>query len=385
MIQLSSVFNKTLDAYLSNKYSIISNTGGTRSTKTFSVLQLLYLICIGESKNLLISVVSRTVPHLKRGCIRDFENILDSVDRAGLVDMNKTDNVYIFRNNNRIEFFSADDSSKLHGSARDILFVNECNFIDVEKIRQLFVRTTGVKFLDYNPSAPFWIEDYRDREDFIEFHSTYKDNPFLTQDQIREIESNRKNKRWWAIYGEGKEYVREGLVYPNVVFDKEHEWTKPIYCMDWGFHDPTVCLKLEILDNKLFVQQMFYEIGLDITGVKTRLDKFITKKDLIIADSSEPMIIHELKNSGYNIKPCVKGKNSVFDGIQLVNQFEIHYVGSKNSPTGKEFTSYSYEQDGDGHFLDIPEDRNNHSMDSMRYGVGYLRKRSSGSYSFAFV
>lgn len=386
MMTLSNVFTKTLDAYQSGEYTIISNMGGTRSGKTYSVMQLLYYILIGKSENLMISVVSRTLPHLKRGCIRDFENILDSVQRVGLVDVNKSDYIYTFTNNNRIEFFSADDTGKLHGAARNILFVNEANYIGDEKIKQLFVRTTGMKFIDYNPSGPFWIDNYRDRKDFIEFHSTYLDNDFLSEEQRKEIESNRKNKRWWAIYGEGKEYVREGLCFPKVIFDNEHQWEHPIYAMDFGFHDPTTCVKLEILGDNLYVEQMFYEKGMDVTDIKNKLMKFIKKgRDVIICDNAEPQIIHELKNSGYLVKPCLKGKNSVFDGIQLCNMYDIHYIGGKKTPMGKEFCSYSYEQDMDGNYTDIPEDKNNHCMDAMRYGVSYLRAKPNGSYTFSFV
>lgn len=219
MMHLSSVFTRTLEAYQSGTYTIISNYGGTRSGKTYSTLQLLYLILIGNQKDLMISVVSRSIPHLKRGCIRDFEQIIESNGRVGFIDVNKTDHTYTFVNNNKIEFFSADNVGKLHGSARDILYVNECNYINEEKIKQLFVRTKGCKFIDYNPSAQFWIDNYRSREDFIEFHSTYLDNEFLTKEQVREIESNKNNSRWWAIYGEGKEYLREGLCYPKVIFD----------------------------------------------------------------------------------------------------------------------------------------------------------------------
>lgn len=386
MITLSSVFERTLDAYQSGKYNIISNMGGTRSGKTYSVLQLLYFILNGKSENLMISVVSRSMPHLKRGCLRDFENILDSVGRAGLVDVNLTDHIYTFHNNNKIEFFPADDSGKLHGAARNILYVNECNYIDSAKIKQLFVRTTGVKFLDYNPSAEFWIVDYKDRADFIELHSTYRDNEFLTTEQVAEIEANRNNASWWSVYGEGKEYVREGLCYPRVTFEASHTWEHPIYGIDWGFHDPTAMVKVEICGDHIYVQEMFYRTGMDITDIKNELMGFIKKgKDIIIADNAEPQIIHELKNAGYAIKPCKKGRNSVYEGIQLANCFHIHYVGDSRLKTAREFKSYSYEQDGDGNFIDVPEDKNNHAMDAFRYVVSYLRGKNSGNYSYSFV
>lgn len=386
MMTLSTVFTHTLDAYQSGKYTIISNFGGTRSGKTYSTLQLLYLLLVGNRENLMISVVSRSLPHLKRGCIRDFENILDSQGRAGLVDINKTDMVYTFKNNNKIEFFSADNVGKLHGSSRDILFVNECNYIGEEKIKQLFVRTREVKFLDYNPSADFWINNYREREDFVEFHSTYLDNDFLSKEQIREIESNRKNPRWWAIYGEGKEYVKEGLCYPKVIFEPQqsHIFENPTYGLDFGFNDPTVCVAVEIVGDRLYVEQKFCCRGMDVTDIKNSLWHDCKKNRLIICDSSQPQIIHELKNAGLPVKPCVKGNGSVFDGVQLVNSFEIHCIGM-NGNLAKEFKTYSYEQDMDGNYLDIIQDKNNHAMDATRYVVQYLRGKSSGNYNYSIV
>ena len=387
MMTLSTVFTRTLDAYQSGKYTIISNYGGTRSGKTFSTLQLLYLILIGGQKDLMISVVSRSLPHLKRGCIRDWEVILDSQGRAGLVDVNKTDMIWTFQNNNKIEFFSADNAGKLHGAARDILYVNECNYVSAEKIKQLFVRTKGCKFIDYNPSAQFWIDDYRGREDFIEFHSTYLDNEFLTKDQVREIESNKKNSRWWAIYGEGKEYLREGLCYPKVVFDPphSHKFENPIYGLDFGFNDPTACVKVEVEGDKIYVEQMFYDKGLDVTDIKNRIWTYCTKGALFICDSASPQIIHELTSSGIKAKPCVKGANSVFDGIQLANNYEIHYVGLPGNSLAREFKTYGYEQDADGNYTDTPEDKNNHALDAFRYVVMYLRGKNSGHYNYSFV
>ena len=387
MMSLSSVFQRTLDAYQSGKYTIISNYGGTRSGKTFSTLQLLYLIlCSPNHKDLMISVVSRTVPHLKRGVMRDFEHIMDLNGRAGYVDVNKTDMVYTFQNHNKIEFFSADNVGKLHGSKRDILFVNECNYISEEKIKQLFVRTTGVKFIDYNPSAQFWIDNYRSREDFIEFHSTYLDNEFLTKEQVMEIESNRNNSRWWAIYGEGKEYLREGLCYPKVIFDpiRSHIFENPVYGLDFGYNDPTALVKVEVVGNKVFVEQVFCNSGLDVTDIKNRIWRHCKKGCLIIADSSQPQIIQELKNSGIPIKPCVKGNNSVFEGVQLVNSLEIHCCAPYNYEIVKEFKSYAYDQDADGNYLDTIVDKNNHCMDAMRYVVTYLLKKS-GHYSYSIV
>lgn len=398
MMQLSNVFNKTLDAYKSGKYTIISNVGGTRSGKTYSTLQLIYFIATGKSENLLISVVSRTVSHLKRGCLRDWDNILDSVDRAGLVDVNLTDRIYTFTNNNKVEFFSADDAGKMHGAQRDIIFINEANFLDDAKIKQLFVRTSGIKFIDYNPSADFWVDQYRERPDFIELHSTYKDNDFLSKEQVAEIESNRRNERWWSIYGEGKSYARQGLCFPNVRFEADHQFTHPIYGLDFGFYDPTACVKVEIEGEHIYVQQVFYGKGMSVQDIKKALMENVKKKDLIIADNAEPQIIKELQGDGWKIKPCKKGPNSIFDGIQLCNNFIIHCIvpttldenGQLKSTSGRaiqqEFKTYSYEQDNDGNWMDIPEDKNNHCMDAFRYCVQYLRsEKKRGTYCYSFI
>lgn len=399
MMYLSNVFQKTLDAYKEGKYNVISNRGGSRSGKTYSILQLIYFIANGKSQNLMISVVSRTMSHLKRGCLRDWENILDSVDRAGLVDINLTDRIYIFNNNNKVEFFSADDTGKMHGAQRDIIFINEANYIEESKAIQLFVRTSKLKLVDYNPSTPeWWLDKYRDRPDFIEFHSTYKDNSFLSEEQIKEIESNKRNERFWQIYGLGENYACQGLCYPNVKFEGDHQFTHPTYGLDFGFYDPTACVKVEIEGDHLYVQQVFYGKGMDVKDIKKELMENVPKRSLIIADCASPQIIKELQNDGWKVKPCKKGANSIFDGIQLCNNFIIHCClpikldeNKKLKEVGGsalkyEFKNYSYEQDSDGNWLDIPEDKNNHLMDSMRYVVQYLRTvKKSGSYSFSFI
>lgn len=384
-MELTHVFTNTLDAYRSGRYTIISNMGGTRSGKTYATLQLLYFILIGKSENLLISVVSRTIPHLKKGVLRDWEKILESVGYSGLVNENKTDHVFTFRNNNRIEFFSADTLGKLHGAARDILFVNECNFIEENKIQQLFVRTRGVKFIDYNPAGSFWIDNYRDRPDFIELHSTYKDNDFLTREQIAEIESMRKNRRWWSCYGEGKEYMREGLVFPNVTYEDGHVFTHPVYGVDFGMYDPTVIVRVEIEDNDIWCECLLYRKNMDISELKKELSRHV-RREKIICDSAEPQIIKELQSSGFNAMPCHKGKNSVFEGCQLMNMYDIHcVVNGHDDPMKMEFQNYAYQMDRNENFTDIPEDRNNHTMDALRYVVDHLRGKKSGDYRFSIV
>lgn len=385
-MQVSKVFEQTLDAYISGKYSIIANYGGTRSTKTYSTLQLIYLLALSKKmKDKVITVFSRSLPHLKRGCLRDFKKILEAEEYAGVRQENKSDLFFIIGNNNKVEFCSAEDVGKLHGAQRDIVFVNECNYISNDKISQIFVRTSGVKFIDWNPTFHFWVDNYRERPDYIEFRSTYRDNQFLSAEQINEIESHKNNERWWRCYGEGLDYVREGLVYPDVSVVEDHEFKNPIIGLDFGFNDPTACVMIEVEDNTLYVKELFYKTQLDVESLKNKM-MFIPKKTPIIADSARPELIKELHdNAGYNIMPCKKGKNSITDGVQIVNSFKIVYVGPREKDTFIEFTEYGWAEDKEGNYLDTPKDKYNHSMDAIRYAVTYLCDKPSGKYNYKFI
>ena len=214
----------------------IDNAGGTRSGKTFSTLQVLAELAKGCS-GLLISVVSETMPHLKRGAIRDFKEILaDEWDDGA---WNKSESIYTFPSGSIIEFFSADQPGKVHGPARDILFINEANHLDWDTARQLLVRTRLLAFFDYNPTHTFWIhEQIAPRENCRSIHSTYKDNTYLTPEQVAEIESNKGDANWWRVYGEGKIGSLEGVIFSNIeLIDQmpEAEGLREVYGMDFGF------------------------------------------------------------------------------------------------------------------------------------------------------
>jgi phage terminase large subunit len=190
MAKASKILRKNADAYNKHKYRIIANKGGTRSTKTWSLLQL--MLTIATSQKVLVSVVSESMPHLRKGAMRDFEQILEGAQAKEdkHYTHNRTGHVYGFPNGGKIEFFSADSYTKVHGAQRDILFINECNNIPYEVFVQLAMRTTGIIFLDYNPAAVFWcIEQVETRPNCITIVSTYKDNEFLSKEQVEEMTS----------------------------------------------------------------------------------------------------------------------------------------------------------------------------------------------------
>ena len=244
-MQFSGVFWKIYDAaLLCPRY--ISNKGGTRSTKTYSTLQFLHLLIPRVDKaGDITSVVSETIPHLKKGAVRDFENIIGH-SLKGDPHWNATDMVWTYDNGAKLEFFSCDNASKVHGSQRKRLFVNEANHIEFEIFRQMAVRTSSIIFIDYNPASVCWIQkNIECKDNCILIRSTYKDNPFLSAQQIQEIEDNKTDANWWKVYGEGTEGTLDGLIFEFEQIDDlpvktEMDHLVEIQGLDFGFtNDPT--------------------------------------------------------------------------------------------------------------------------------------------------
>ena len=206
-MNLSPVFWKTFRAWKTGVRLVISK-GSTRSGKTYSNLQLLHLTVSTDTKPTVNSVVAMTIPHLRKGAIRDFINILREAGVYKSDSWNSSTFTYTYPNGAIIEFFSADSEDKVHGSQRDRLFINECQFIPYETVRQLLIRTSGQAIFDYNPIKRFWVdekimENEGSAGNWQLVHSTYKDNPFLTSEQVAEIESNKYDEAWWQVYGLG--------------------------------------------------------------------------------------------------------------------------------------------------------------------------------------
>lgn len=372
-MKLTKVFDRTLQSYIEGK-RIISNVGSTRSGKTYSILQLIYLIAL--KKKVHISIVSESIPHLKRGCIKDFKEIVTE----GIINYNKTDRIYTFVSGATVEFFSIDNAAKLRGAQRDILFINEANLIPYEAYRQLAIRTSRTIFLDYNPSNPFWIDELKGRDDFVEYRSTYKDNDFLSPEQIREIESNKSDERWWRIFGLGLEANSDGLIYPDYELFLNAPNGTTIYGLDFGWTDPTALVKVTVDYDTIYVEELLYESKLTSQQIYESI-KPIVGKDLIVADNARPEIIMDLKRKGINIIPCKKGPNSIVAGIQFVKSYKIRIKG-KNILD--EIRNYSYGRKDDK-FTDEPVGGKDHLLDAMRYAVCHNMRKPSGNYNIKLI
>jgi phage terminase large subunit len=366
--------------------------GGTSSSKTFSILPLLITHAM-QTPYTEISVVSESIPHLKRGAVKDFVNIMVMTGNYRDAQFNKSDLKYKFLNGSFIEFFSADQPDKLRGARRHVLFVNECNNIDFESYNQLSIRTRDFIYLDYNPTQEFWAhtELINDPDsDFVIL--TYKDNEALDAAIVKEIEKAKEKAKtskywenWWRVYGLGQVGSLDGVIFSNwSTIDQVPANAKLIgYGMDFGFtNDPTTLVGVYQYDDSLIVDEKIYRQGMlnsDIIREMSRLG--INKSDKIYADSAEPKSIEEIYRSGFNIKPVLKGADSIKFGIQILQEHKL-FVTNESTNLIKELRSYTWDKDKTGKSLNTPIDDYNHAIDALRYlAMMELKKKQEFKFS----
>lgn len=381
------VYYEVRDALTDPSVRYIDNEGGTRSGKTFSTIQVLCELAKGM-RGLLISIVSETFPHLKRGAIRDFQSIMsDEWDENA---WNKSESIYYFQSGSIIEFFSADQVGKVHGPARDVLFVNESNHVPYDTIRQLLVRTRLFAIFDYNPTHTFWVHEHiKPRPNCRSIHSTYKDNPFLTAEQVREIESYKSDKNWWQVYGEGKLGTLDGLIYEFDLVDRLPELAghlTELYGMDFGFtNDPTAIVHIiaDARKREAWLEECCYGTAMLNRHIVQRLQAIgADRRTPIYADCAEPKSIAEIKEGGFNVLPCskdapVRSEKLKFQ-LQWMQGWTLH-VTKESLNLIKELRNYTWEKDKDGNTTNYPIDVYNHLLDAARYGL-YTRFGQQAGY-----
>lgn len=365
--------------------------GGTSASKTFSIIPFLITYAV-QNAGVQISIVSESIPHLKRGALRDFERIMRDVGMWNDSNMNLTDLIYKYGNGAIVEFFSANAPDKLRGARRDVLFVNEANNINFESYHQLAIRTKRFIYMDFNPTAEFWAHTEligRDGVDFIKL--TYRDNEALEPAIVKEIESARDKaatsaywSNWWRVYGLGEVGSLQGVVFNNwkQVEAVPAAFRRRIYGLDWGFsNDPTAVVEVTVInETDVYLRQMMYEKGLINLDISNRLQHLKTSE--IIADSAEPKSIEELRRYGFRIRPTVKGPDSVRAGIAKMQGLNL-YVTNDSIDLIRELRSYSWQVDKAGKTTNEPEDANNHAIDAARYAIMEAVKARSGTYAIA--
>jgi len=368
MFQRTTAINKILA--LKKRIKIVQ--GGTSAGKTYGILPIL-IDRAAKTPNTEISVVSESIPHLRRGALRDFLKIMKAIHRFVDERYNKSLLKYEFSNGSFIEFFSADDSSKLRGGRRSILYINECNSVSFESFNELSIRTKDEVFLDYNPTAEFWVQtELEGQEDADKIILTYKDNEALDEGIISQIEKNINKaatsnywKNWVRVYVDGEMGSLEGIVFSNwkQIDTIPNEARLIGIGMDFGYtNDPTSIIEVYKLNETRILNEVTYQTGL----LNSDIAKLLPKNVPVYADSAEPKSIADIQRYGITIKGVTKGKDSINYGIDVM-QREDYLVTSQSTNLIKELRSYCWDTDKTGKRLNKPIDNFNHAIDAVRY------------------
>jgi len=368
MLQRTTAINKILA--LKKRVKIIQ--GGTSAGKTFGIIPVL-IDRATKTSNLEISIVAESIPHLRRGALKDFLKIMKWTNRYIDASFNKSLLRYEFGNGSYMEFFSADDSSKLRGARRDILYINECNNIEFESYNELSIRTKKEVYLDFNPANEFWVHtELKDELDTDFIILTYKDNEALDEAIVSQIEKNRLKAttssywaNWWRVYGLGEIGMLEGVIFSNwKVIDTIPVEAKLLgYGLDFGYtNDPTTIIEVYNYNGKRILNEICYQTGMVNSDVAKKLQSNV----IAYADSSEPKSIEEIKRQGKTIKGVTKGQDSINFGIQIM-QGQEYLVTSSSVNLIKELRAYCWDSDKTGKRLNKPAGGNDHAIDAVRY------------------
>lgn len=391
MFQRTTAINKILKL---QKF-IKGIQGGTSAGKTFGILPILIDTAIKET-GVDVSVVAESIPHLKRGAIKDFHKIMQSTGRWRDSNWNGSDFKYRFSNGSTIEFFSSDSDAKLRGARRDYLYMNEANNQTFNAFNELAARTKKGVYLDWNPTNEFWFHEHLINDKDVDFIIlTYLDNEACPESAVNFINKAKEKSatsdywdNWYKVYGLGLIGSLQGAIFEFNQVDsipKEAEFIS--YAIDWGFtNDPTALIEAYRYNGELYINELIYQTGLTNSDIITKLKELnINKTHSIVADSAEPKSIEDLKRAGYNIKGAEKGKDSIMNSIVTLKDYKIN-VTKYSVNLIKELRGYVWERDKEGKNLNCPIDFNNHAIDALRYvALNKLRKKQGFNYRFGAV
>lgn len=355
--------------------------GSARSGKTYNILIWL-VIHLLQNPNKTLSIVRKTLPALKGSVLRDLKEILENLNIYNPSDWKKQEGYYNLPNGSVIEWFSTDEEQKLRGRKREILFINEGNELNRDDYVQLAIRTTEQIIIDYNPSDLYsYIYDLIEEEGVFFHKSTYKENPFLTDEIIKEIESLKdKDDNLWRVFGLGERGVAT-----NSVFSK---WEVTNYTLtegrvyrglDVGYSDPMALVEVIVFEDSIYLKELIYSRGMTTPDLIHRIKGLgIDLTDDLWVDSAAPQVIEELKRAGINAKPVKK--HTILHGIDMIKRHRV-YIHEDSKNLQEEFQNYKWKQNKDGKIIDQPEDLNNHAIDAARYALEMSNKPKT-QYSF---
>jgi phage terminase large subunit len=359
MSQLKIKGTRILDEMLVTDKRFILNVGGSRSSKTFSIMQYILIYCI-KNHDKVISIARKTFPSLRLGAYREFIEMLKFYGIYKSENHNKTNNFYIL-NGNTIQFISIDQSQKLRGLKHDLVFIDECNEISKEESDQIFMRTSGQIILAQNPSdALHWSLQLKDKSNCHYINSTYKDNSFLPEEIVRQIESYKdSDEDMWRVFGLGLPSKNNELVYntwftwkdEDELFVDTEEGKQPlfeeiIWGIDWGYNHPTALVKIWIDSNykRIWCKEIIHESFLTTDDLITKMNQLeVSKEERMWGDSAEPKTIESLRRAGYNIKSSNK---EVKNGIDCVKSYKL-FIHENSTKLLNELRRYKWKMNGE--------------------------------------
>ena len=365
------------------------NQGGSRSSKTYSLCQIILLYAI-QNPGSVISVIRKTLPALKGSILKDLKRIIEKELIPQDYTWNKTEGIITLSNGSEIEYFSADDSQKLRGRKRDIALLNEANELSFEDFVQINMRTNSKIFIDFNPSMKkHWIYDLIDKPESLLIKSTYKDNTFLDKRIVQEIERLIEvDEDYHRVYALGLPPIGEDTIYTHFkeIDSKDLQEIKSWSIgLDFGYKHPTACVLVGWLDeHKIYAKELLYESHLTSNDLIQRLKDIFYEQNIntripIYADYARPEIISDLRKAGFNV---YNAKKDVLPGIDSVKSKNV-LVDKTSSNILNEITLYKWKKDREGNATDNPIKLNDDALDALRYGVysHYYRDTGRGSSS----
>lgn len=363
------IFQKNHQA-LQGPERFIVNEGGSRSSKTYSLCQLVIVYCL-QNKGKVVSIIRKTFPALRATVLRDFTEILKDLGIYSLEAHNKSEQIYTFPNGSMVEFFSVDDEQKIRGRKRDIAWCNEANELYFDDFTQLNMRTEHKLIFDYNPSDnSSWLYELP-AEDTVLIRSTYKDNPFLPQSIRNQIEDlKRTDEALYQIYALGQKAVSKSNIYSNWTFmtHRPARFTSYVYGLDFGYNHPTALMRVYWHERDIFIEPVIYESYLTTTMLIEKMAQLNIEKEVtILADYARPEIIAEMVNSGYDV---INANKVVKKGIDYVKTFGVYCM--ENKEIKREYDNYKWKKIGD-HITDEPVKLFDDAMDAVRYAVTYIK------------
>ena len=370
-IKATNIFARNYEALTNESIRFVINQGGSRSSKTYSLCQLIIVYCL-QNPNKVVSIVRKTFPALRATVMRDFFEIMRDLNIYEKTNHNMSENIYRFSNGSLVEFFSVDDEQKIRGRKRDLGWCNEANELWFEDFQQLNMRTEGKLIFDYNPSeSTSWLYELPENESVL-IKSTYKDNPFLPESIKRQIEDlKRTDEALYQIYALGEKAISKSNIYSTWQFVREKplRFENYVYGLDFGYNHPTALVRVYWHEKDIYIEPVIYESYLTTTQLIERFGQLgISKTDDILADYARPEIIAELQTAGYNVSNANK---VVKKGIDNVKSFGVFCQDDPRLK--KEYDNYKWKKVGDT-ITDEPVKLFDDAMDAVRYATHYIKE-----------